>query len=318
MFRLFLVAFLFLGIANAEADEGPPNRLISDAIPAWRKLKAAEEHVNFTMQERRWATENGRSLDHWSKRSRKRLVRDGSSFLTMISSEGAAGEGYFGANPHYLFQISRPAENALYSLRALDLEASGKARADLQRQLVIFYSIARSRLFASIPLDELVTDPGFQLKRIEEVSVDDLKCLKVHFAGALARHKQTFLDSWVILDPARDWSILRSEAAFARFKLNMENEYWPESGGVSWLRHCKMTNTYPVEHIEENHEYSFDKVEQAPIPASTFLLSSFGMPEPNQPIAANYRSTTHFWFIGAAMVLFASALAVRWAARRAD
>jgi hypothetical protein len=171
MFRLFLAAFLFLGIANAEADEGPPNRLISDAIPAWRKQKAAEEHVNFTMQERRWATENGQSLDHWSKRSRKRLVRDGSSFLAMISDEGAVGEGYFGANPRYLFNISRPADTAPYVLRQLDLDASDKARADLQRQLTIFNSIARSRLFASIPLDELVTDPGFKLKRIEEVSV---------------------------------------------------------------------------------------------------------------------------------------------------
>jgi hypothetical protein len=317
MFRLFLAAFLFLGIANAEADEIPPSRLTSDAIPAWRKLKAAEEHVNFTMETKKWATENGRSLDHASKRTRNRLVRDGSSFLVKMSTEGAASEGYFGANPRYLFNINRPADTAPYVLRSLDLEASDKARADLQRQLIIFYSIARWRLFASIPLDELVTDPGFQLKSIEEVSVDGLKCVKVHFAGALAHHKQTFLDSWVILDPARDWSILRSEASFARFKLTVENEYWPESGGVSWLRRCKMTNTYPAEHIEENTEYSFDKVEQAPIPASTFLLSSFGMPEPDRPVAADYRSKVHYWLIGGAVAMFAAAYALRRRASRA-
>ncbi len=317
MFRPFLAAFLFLGIANAEADEGPPNRLISDAIPAWRKLKAAEEHGNFTMRERRWATENGRPLDHWSKSSRKRLVRDGPSFLVMSSSEGATSEGYFGANPRYLFNVSRLADTAPYVLRSLDLDTSGKARADLQRQLVIFYTIARSRLFASIPLDELVTDPGFKLNRIEEVSDDGRECLKVHFSGALTRHKQTFLDSWVILDPARDWSILRSEASFARFKLTVENEYWPESGGVSWLRRCQMTNTYPAEHVVENHEYLFDKVEQAAIPASTFLLSSFGMPEPDRPVAAEYRSKLHYWLIGGAVAMFAAAYALRRRGSRA-
>lgn len=129
MFRLILAAFLLSpGIANDEADEGAINRLISDAIPAWRKLKAAEEHVNFTMQERRWATENGQSLDHWSRRSRKRLVRDGSSFLTMMSDEGAGGETYFGANPRYLFNVSRPADTAPYVLRSLDLDESDKAQ----------------------------------------------------------------------------------------------------------------------------------------------------------------------------------------------
>ena len=172
-------------------------------------------------------------------------------------------------------------------------------------------------MFASIPLDELVTDPGFKLKRVEEVSVDGLKCLKVHFAGALARHKQTFLDSWVILDPARDWSILMSEAAFAKFKLTVDNEYWPKTGGISWLRHCKMTNTYPAEHVEENHEYFFDRVEQAPIPASTFLLSSFGMPEPNRPVAADYRSKVHYWLIGGAVAMFAAAYALRRRVSRA-
>ena len=294
MLRTFLLAFFSLGLANALADEAPPNRLISEAIPAWQKLKTAEERVNFTMHEARWATEHGRSLDHWTKRSQKRLVRDGSSFLTKASAEGSDLESYFAANPRYLFNVSRPSKTGPYTLRQLDLNTSDEARADLERQLVIFYSMARWRLLASIPLEELVTDPGFQLKQIEGISVDGLACVKVRFAGALTRHKQTFLDSWVIFDPARDWSIVGSETNFERYKSTMENEYWSASGGVSWLRRCRMTSIYPAEQIVENHEYRFDKGDPSPISASTFLLSSFGMPEPDRPVAADHAAQLEF------------------------
>lgn len=311
MFRLFLLIFLCLGLSRAEADEVSSNRLITEAVPAWRKLKAAEEHGTFTVRERKWVTEKGQTLDHASRASRKRLVRDGPSFLLSYIAEGPAGEAHFGANPRYVFHVDRRAPAEPYVLRSLELDTTGKAPAALKRQIVSFLTIARSRLFASIPLEELITDPGFQLKGIEEVSVDGLKCLKVNFAGALTNHKQTFLDSWVILDPKRDWCILKSEAAIAKFKLITENEYWPESGGVSWLRRCKMMNLFPVEQVEEHTDHLIDKVDQAAVPASTFLLSSFGMPEPDRPIRSDYQGKIHYWLIGGAIVLFAAAYLIR-------
>jgi hypothetical protein len=102
MFRLFFAVFLVQGIINVKADEAPPNRLISEAIPAWRKLKAAEEHMSFTRQSRRWATENGKPLEHWSRHSRSTVVREGPSFLVTAHSQENTGEASIGANPRYL------------------------------------------------------------------------------------------------------------------------------------------------------------------------------------------------------------------------
>ena len=123
------------------------------------------------------------------------------------ASQGVKREFFYATNPDYCFALQRftPPGDTRLGYIGQDTELV-KSRMHLKEVLDPSLDLCGYRL------DELAANPAFQIVEAETITRDGREMVRIGFkAGYKYKKQQQIDDGWVILDPARLWSIQECE-----------------------------------------------------------------------------------------------------------
>ncbi len=297
--------------ASEAIDATQKSRLYGEAVDAWSRARKADERVSFTIRRRMWTVKDGVKRETVPP-TRFEIRRDGNLASVLKTQKEGGFDDVTVSGPSYGFRVSHAMSSDPYSLRAL---VFGEPKSSIKRIGIdhLLAALASAHACWSVPLEDLISDPAFSLEGIK--LVDDDRIVEVRFQCDYKK-KFHFKDGVLLLDPAREWALIESQFNVTTDgrRTTVTNQFEPGSGGA--MKANLVKHRSEKYNNDEHYDCELEDVKFGPVAESSFTLSAYGLPEPNQLVPTNDRSTIHFWFIGAAVVLFAAATAIRWRSRR--
>lgn len=168
------------------------------------------------------------------------------------------------------------------------------------------------------PLKDLIADPAFVLNDIESVIENGQELIKFHFSYPAQKNRPEYKKAFVTLIPEYDWALKNAEHTIGNHRVNIDIEYELNKESIPTIKKYSRTLHFPKEKVDEFYEMTFDDVSYDAIPESNFTLTHFGLPEPKAAMPVQVESRMHLWLIGGAVLLFTSAIGLRWAAVRSN
>lgn len=304
---------LICGVTPAPGaiDAAQKSRLYGEAVDAWSRAREADARVSFTIRRSMWMMKDGVKRETVPP-TRFEIRRDGDLASVLKTQKEGGFDDVSVSGPSYGFRLSHATSSDPYSMRALifdDPKASMK-RIGIDHLLA---ALASSHACWSVPLEDLISDPAFSLEGIR--LVDNDRIVEVRFHCDYKKKAIHFKDGILLLEPARNWALIESQfSVMDGRRTTVTNQFDPKKGRT--LKANLVKHRSEQLNNEEHYDCEFEDVRFGPVAESSFTLSAYGLPEPNRLVPTNDRSTIHFWFIGAAVVLLAAASAIRWRSRR--
>jgi hypothetical protein len=168
-----------------------------------------------------------------------------------------------------------------------------------------------------IKLSEIMKDPSFSIKRVEEIEKGGVKCYQIFYAFH-PKGELRFRDGWVVVCPGRGWEVesFSSEADHPNGRhlvdyLTGAVEYGRTEGGVALPTRVTLNVMGTL-----REEFVFDEIKHVDIPESEFTLAAYGLPDPVRPAVASDPAGVSVWFYVAAVICLLAAVALIWRSRR--
>jgi hypothetical protein len=291
-------------------------RLYGEAPAGWRRLREREQQVVGQVICQGWRTDAGQERER-IKNASYEFARNGNLVRLAVRDLDQPGgsTAVYVIGPRYSFQLSRATVASPYVLTSLEI-GPPRVTAEKFRGGTYFYRIIQAwREIWSIPLEELITDPGFKLEGISEIRDGGKPLVRVAFSFDSGKHSVKYRDAYLLLSPTANWALVRAEMDETTWRHETyanRNRY--DERGEPILAESHRTNQYLQANAFEEFLCEFTRLDRKVVPESEFTLSAFGLPEPDWAEPVRPASRIHYWFIGAAVVLFAVAL---WLRRRA-
>jgi hypothetical protein len=135
------------------------------------------------------------------------------------------------------------------------------------------------------PLPWLTTQPGFQLKRISDVSTGDETLARMEFtSSAVFRPDWRITGGTVTLDVGRHWAV-------RDYSVNIQTdapcvvtghvEYDPSNETLPIPVRAVKDQKFPNDGIHRHFTIDYESFEEAETPESAFRLTAYGLPEPS-------------------------------------
>ena len=290
------------------AGDGERLRFLNEAPPSWRKYCSLFHSIakSSVVSEQRTDILTGTTTTQPSESGRT----NGRWFVTIQPDPRVdSGEQWaFGRNSWYAFTLYRAEGQAKWGIRNLDLKLidSQQSKPALDSEGVATGAPGLNDL-DSISLDQLIREPTFQLHDVNEVQVEGVKLMEVHYelnftfnnAGpnqrnVFARKGRVRLDPnnyWLIHSAEYDWvrgpsddmatikilpqryGKLRADVPVVTKKIQ-EVKSRPDGPKAVQLG----LQPEPVRVVQETKYEVVDDSSEQP-----FTLSAFGLPEPVRP-----------------------------------
>ena len=233
------------------------------------------------------------------------MMTDGSEAQTVISS-----------GPSYAFKISRRSKEAPFQLQSLEFTPASNAAKIIRKDSYFWNVLASPRACFGVEMDDLIKAPGFVIRGASETTDEHGPIVRIEFECPSEKLKLKFTNAWITMRPSEDWAIQKGEYSLKEnWRIVHENTYTPDDQGRPRLSKSSDVYLHPPHQNRDYYDYTFEGLKNRVVPESAFTLSTFGLPEPKQPVASNYRSTAHYWFIAGGISMLALAFAIRWKSR---
>lgn len=173
---------------------------------------------------------------------------------------------------------------------------------------------------AETPLEDMLSDPGFVLKRIERGEESGKELVKIVFdyeptIKLLVKVPPPVRmnGGWVVLSPSDSWAIAECQVSCKSFPmLYFAKVRFDHSGGKIVPKHVTSGNQ------GMRAEYEFEALRFEPTPPEAFTLTAFGLPELTKPGRASSGVPIAYWFFSAAILALIAVASLRyWSSRRA-
>ena len=248
-------------------------------------------------------------------------------------------EKIIGFNEAYSFNLSRETPDSPPVIEAIkDGEANGRSQIlNSTGYLTLGPIISHNQV-----MSRFLESPDFRLDSVEEFK-DKNGSRRVRFAftrprqAGLPQNARPVTNGWFVVAPDDDWSIVeygnvhssqdpKSDVeAFTvvgtiRYAPNdegMQAPIYAESRTYQGGLHLSFRDARPAPQAIAGEDFDFTRFAFTEAPASTFMLSGYGLPEYTSPVSqALARRSVLWWTIAAAVVSGLAALGLRRLARR--
>jgi hypothetical protein len=298
-------------------DDALRERLFREGPPAWRKwreqVSQLSGHAHFVRQSFQGGNPTGRELNQWYH-----FKRHGSLSVTILSRERDESSSAFAFvdGPRYSFHLERKSGSSPWIIRNLKSGPPVPEDTYFLTTSNIDGFLRASHTLNDLSLEDLLKHPGLSISEIKPSHVAARPTIRIEFEVPPDDNGTQFKQAWIELSPDDDWALMKAEFnRWGNALTSFSNEYRHGTDGGLLLYQCTERTLYPKENVEELRVYTFEDMEARSLPDSEFLLSSFGLPEPDRP-AVNSGVALHYWFFSVAAVLMALALLLRWKATR--
>jgi hypothetical protein len=311
-----IVAIAWLGTL-ASADDALKARFRREAPKGWEKLRDSEKHLVGVAHMESWSTQNGQKSEHWGINKFTRFETNGD--MSSLSTQGLSRTKttVVAVNLKYTFRLERDSSSDPYILRGLKFAPPSETLEEVHSANSVFPIMECTRVLLGMPLESLITEPGFVLGAVSDVPSPTEPAVRVDFRYSAPKLKIEATDGWMTLNPNNNWALLAAEYNLRKdWRVSIRNEYRPIYDGPIMLAKNQRINRFSEKNIEEIYQSTMDELEDHAPPESSFLLSAFGLPEPSAPASSRPRSNLHYWLISAATFLLVASVGLRWAARR--
>jgi hypothetical protein len=288
LIRPVVFVSLFLLLSSPElalGDSDLEQRFLRDAPRGWAKLSAAECRLAGVAHIEHWSTTKGQKTVHIDNHIE--FKRNGD--LVRLVQSGAKKESSFVhvVGPRYFFRLTRPSPKAPYVLRDLSFGQPITNIKDegLLSSTYFFRASQFSREFWDVPLEGLIADPGFKLKRISEGVDGTKKIVRVEFVAKSAKYKREWRSAWMELCPDENWALQKAEHwPRSDWRQTITNEFRTSKDGQLSPYRSRIVSRFSVsefskEEIEQTYQFTLDELEDRVVPESEFTLPAFGLPE---------------------------------------
>lgn len=298
-------------------------RLHSEAVEGWRFLENANSDVKCVFEQAEQGGRSGRDLDSevvWSHE----LVYSDESFLACTTTDDFE-EKVSGMNARYGFVVSRAGGTEDWLLRNVGPGHQSLASED---DIELGMVLRSSWCIYGVPLRAMIEHPGFSIDRLEEVDRNGVECVVLEFdAGATdseSRLMRRLGKGRVTLVPQLHWAIkeyevqLLDEETLQDVGTTIAGEIWyadqlPDTAQFLALKQVD----FRLQWQGGSKSWRSSIKAHAPWKArpDDFLLSSFGLPEPQLEVPA-FLPTRPLGVFTAGLLLFLLAFVVRSRERR--
>lgn len=298
------------------AAETPKDRFLRAAPEGWSRLRSAERHLAGRLHVE---TRRANLKDDQSYVLTDRIIDfkiSGNNTLIDLSTSGKDSHLINVVGPEYQFQVERSSDPKAQRLVGFMKGIPANEEEDIVHKNREFsYALKAHYSIWGIPLDEVISDPGFVLKDVAETGGSG-GLIRVSFSIKSKKTKMEITDCYMILNPSMDWALQESKYYWRPdFYTLVTNELTTIKGKIL-IKRSNLINGFTKDKLEERNLYDFTGLAVEDVPKTQFMLQSFGLPEPAEPARASRRSSLHHWFIGLGAVLACAALVIRRRASR--
>lgn len=323
MINIKLLSFSALAISlfalRSGADQTSARaRFLREAPAAWGRLSRAERQSAGSIHQQSYAYTAGVKNSTWGKNKHIEFQRNENLYTLLEWHEASDRKVSVSAvAPTYAFRADRSSNSSLYALRGIMFGPPERTQPVIMEKTYFFLATQANRALWGVPIADLVAEPHFILKKVVETGDGPEQLVRVDFECKPKKYKINFMNASMILDPSRDWSLVEAEYDVREgWRTTIKNEFKDRGPGQPSLSRHLHVNAFNDTQSQESYEFHFEDHQTKVIPQSAFLLSAYGLPEPNRPMGADRRDRSPYLFFGGAAVLFAVALGIRWKARR--
>lgn len=275
----FLLTALFLLTAISLASGASQPQTLEEAQRGWEEIQRSTDHFRGVAIETCEAVAGLPATESW--KTRQEFAFSGESILYKFAVlEGEpVPESVQAINPDYAFNIKGDGEGK-WSLR----HVGGSER--VQKQLThTAQPLYISTIIDMEPLPWLVSQPGFKLKRISDVSTSEETLAKMEFEStAVFRPDYRITGGTITLDVERLWAVrdysvnIQLDApgtVVSRVEYDPANKTFPIP--VRAVKDQKFTSAG----VHRRYTIDYQSFEKAKTPESEFRLTAYGLPEPS-------------------------------------
>lgn len=222
------------------------------------------------------------------------------------------------AGPRYGFTLKRPSADRQYSLGGLSKAPPVATLKTLRTWHRGFEGIEFPHQLSRTDLGEIIRDPSFVCKDVDNHREADDELVRVKFDYRPKAPLAPMLDGVLLLDPKINWAV-RKASFHIRDDLfaEVENTYTKDAQGEFAPARSREDLRYNGGKALFSQSWTLDSIRHDTSPESAFLLSAFGLPEPTEAVVGSQDNHLNYWFFGVAFFLLAAAMTIRWRASRA-
>lgn len=170
---IFLSSILQYLCACLAAAETPKDRFLREAPEGWSRLRSAERHLagKLHLETRRVNLKDDQSYV-LTDRIIEFKINDKLIFAD-LSTVGKDSHLINVVGPEYQFQVERSSDPKSLRLVGFLQGVPAKEEEDIvHKNLALHYALKSHRSIWGVPLDEMISDPGFVLKDVAEAGRD--------------------------------------------------------------------------------------------------------------------------------------------------
>ncbi|MDR1382726.1 MAG: hypothetical protein LBJ67_02590 [Planctomycetaceae bacterium] len=303
---LFAVCCLFQQL-QADDNSTLKERLINEAIPAWRHLEKKSENLTFTISETRDDVKKTIGRSYAGNTSKLSII--GSNLLECVyyeNEDGTVMENISCRNKRYCFAIGKAKREDAWRIHDLYLQSSTNYD---EMTFSSYQLISTAFAILNIPMRDIVTDPAFEIRSFSSTKNTDGDEL-ITLTFTLVNNKlpleifNNLQTGVVTFNATKNWIIL----SYNLSSYNKTHKYsyqgigeceYDFSRGTPYLKTQKYTlvreqaSQPKITWISE-----VQKIEPCTMKDKNFTLSAFGLPEPKE-----LNSPFYFHLIRCALIL---------------
>ncbi|MDR2170215.1 MAG: hypothetical protein LBP59_08750 [Planctomycetaceae bacterium] len=292
-----LLIFLFAScclICQVQADDNSDlkDRLLREAIPAWKDLKKKSDNLTYEISENRDDIKITTNRDHAI--SKYRLSIKGNNMLECAFSDNGDGtvmENYRCRNKKYYFEIDRAKQTKSWSMNNFIFSGTS----DYEKEVFSSYYIASvAWSILGIPMMDIVNEPSFEIKSFStEKNEENDELITLTFTLKDNKLQERFFNELqlgvVKFNVTKNWIILSYElSSYANddkrnyhYQGKCECEY-DFSRGTPYIKTRKYTLFREKADIKNvTWIANILSIEPCTLKNNDFTLSAFGLAEPN-------------------------------------
>ena len=193
--------------------------------------------------------------------------------------------------PRGTFTLGWTSKSATPDLRDFRLEEGGAA-AQYQTQVQAFLRAMTGFPFQS--LADLLADPNFRITGVKQTLLQDHQCVRAEFSyqfvpPAIAPKPKKAAGSMMLVgsftaDPALGWALRSWEYATPGTDRSQAAEVNYQTDESKTVNPAVPAEIVTIDRKARTNRVTFQKIAFGPVPETEFTLSSYGLPEFDQPI----------------------------------
>lgn len=308
---------LLVGIlqgSSSSAAEDLSKRFFQEAPPKWAEFEdhyQVEGKISYEgeFQGVNGETNSGRRETFFAI-NRQWVRFETASKLLKNQKPSFAMKAVAGMNARYAFLLKKkdPTDEASPYL----LVSLSKAGREFYQEISSLDFIRAPWIVLGFPLADLIKDPGFKVKQIENVSVDGRNCVRVTFDYSPTVRDPLWSrteNAELILDPVLNWCVKAYSIKMSENVCVGRFDYDHAAGSLPFIREYFFERT--TKHGVATTRVKAHQIVYRDVPEHEFSLSAFGLPEPMQDAVPQPAPRWYIWFAVAALASFFTGLALR-------